>query len=139
AARELFLREGILHGKWKSDIPYVTHAVRVIARAQEAEAKLRRRGVIRPDDEIMRLLEARLPPTICDPVSLEAWLDTTPAAPPAPPARALADVLRPGASPARDEALYPSVILIDGRRCEVRYALAPGKDDDGVTLTVGLA
>ena len=45
-------------------------------------------------------------------------------------------MLTPAAKRAMDEGAFASEIEVDGEKCAVAYAFAPGKDEDGVTVTV---
>lgn len=139
-ARALLLREGIAEGRWKSDAPALARVREVLAEARRAEAKLRRRDVLADADQIAAALDARVPREVCDPESFLRW---------AGPAGnnalglSLADVLRPGARAALDDSAYPDAIIIgaghDAVSLPLDYALAPGKEEDGITVTVELA
>lgn len=136
AARDLFLREALAAGRWRTDAPFALHNQSALALARRAEAKLRARNVLASADDLAALLDARLPPHILDGPSLLAWVASHGDA---AVRLAPADLLRPSAAAAADPALYPDSLTLPGAPpAPLDYALAPGKDDDGLTLTLPL-
>lgn len=135
AARKIFILEGLVQRKWKSEHPFVLAIAAVLDRARDAEARLRRRGLLRPDEEIAALIDAQLPPSVRDPESLANWVASNADS---KSALSLEDILSETGLPALDEKAFPSSIQLGGRDCPLHYAMAPGKDEDGVTLDVGM-
>ncbi|MBY0262454.1 MAG: DUF3418 domain-containing protein, partial [Phycisphaerales bacterium] len=139
AARRIFIAEALAKARWKSDLPLIAHTRAMLARARDAEHRLRKRNLARIDDDLAAWFESRLPPQIHGPAQLTAWLAADPAHEPrlrlAP-----ADVLKPEAAEAFDPARYPDAISSPDAPAAwpLTYALAPGKDDDGLTLSLPL-
>ncbi len=137
-ARELFVREGLAQMKWKAPHPFMEHNRAVMEHAREAEARLRRRHLLVAEDVLAEWFEQRLPAHVKDPASFEEWRRASSDGGPETLRLSLTDVLRPEARGAADESLFPASRVIDGATCAVGYALSPGKEDDGVTLSVPL-
>ncbi len=142
AARRLFIADGLLGGKWGSGEPFMRQNREALARAARAEAKLRRRGVTAPPEQLAAWFDARLPKHVCDPASFGAWWRDAAR----DHARRLelndTDVLLPAVREMLDSALFPDEIELATESREtiaLEYALAPGKDEDGVTATVRVA
>lgn len=143
AARQIFIREALVRGKWETDEPAIVHNREVIARAKRAEAKVRRRDVMRGEDELAEWFEKRVPAEVVDPASFAAWLKRAEEADRRAGRWSIEDVVLPGAARAFDEVAFPDEIewADDAAmaRGAVSYAFAAGKEEDGVTVTVPLA
>jgi ATP-dependent helicase HrpA len=138
AARALFLSDGLATGRVLPESAWARHNAAILAAARAAEGKLRQRSVVKTPESLAALFAARLPVSVHDPATLSAWIESTGSD--APLRLALADVLAPGAARALDPALFPDTLeLPSAPPGTFTYALAPGKDDDGVTLTLPLA
>jgi len=139
AARRIFIAEALAKARWKSDLPLIAHTRATLAHARDAEHRLRKRNLARTDDELAAWFDARLPSHIRGPDDLTRWLAADPANEPrlrlSP-----ADVLKPEAAEAFDQSRYPDTIALPGatKPLAIAYALAPGKDDDGLTLSLPL-
>jgi ATP-dependent helicase HrpA len=138
-ARGVFIREGLAECRWKTELAFMAHNRCVLERARQAEAKIRRRGLVRPSDEIAAWFAERVPASVNDPLSLERWLSGAERADPSVLRLPLAFALQPAALAALDEAQFPSRMMFGESEGELHYVLAPGKDEDGVTLTTDVA
>jgi ATP-dependent helicase HrpA len=139
AARELFVREGLAAGKWATDAPFMGHNRGILERANEVEARLRRKNVVKPAEEIAAWFEGRVPTGIAEPEAFAKWFAQASPARPDLLRLSLADVVRPEAARALDPQSFPEEIeLSEGAIGSVSYALAPGKDEDGITASVSL-
>ncbi|CAG0983531.1 ATP-dependent RNA helicase HrpA [Phycisphaerales bacterium] len=142
AARRLFVSEGLAQGKWGGEYPFLAHNRAVLDAASTAEAKLRRRGLAADVETIAAWFESRIPASVRDPASFAAWHRTAAASNPRLLHLSPADVLKPEAASAGDPALFPGTLALsrDGEPvpAPLTYAWTPGKDEDGVTVTLGL-
>lgn len=153
AARELFIREGLVRSRWQTSAPFMSRNRAVMEQARAAEAKLRRRNLIIDEADLVAWFDRRIPPRICEPAAFDAWRTVAEAADPDLLVLSLSEVLRPDAGAATDSLAYPDALTLDGpgapekddgvgERDEppirLTYALAPGKDDDGITAAVPL-
>lgn len=137
-ARKLFIAESLAKGLYRPDSKLTRHNMGVLAQAKEAEAKLRRRGVVIDDKALAQWFESRVPPGVVDPASFDAWYDHDPHDP-GIPLLELIDVLVDDAALAADERLFPGSLSFPSGSCaSLSYALSPGKDDDGLTATIAL-
>ncbi len=165
-ARKLFITDGLARGLFRPDSPLTRHNSGVLAAAKQAEAKLRRRGVIVDDKTLVTWFESRVPANVNDPVSFEAWYASASARDTGVLRLKLADVLTPDGAAAADESAFPASLSLaalgegEGRSegfqspgfstsstsapsssspsASLSYALSPGKDDDGLTATLSL-
>jgi ATP-dependent helicase HrpA len=144
AARELFIRDGLVRGKWPgaAELPFARHNGEVLETARRAEAKLRRRNIIAGEDTLTEWFAARIPIHVCDPASFEAWYRPALTENPSILQLHAADVLLPEGRAAADPAAFPDSLTLgpptSSVTCPLDYALAPGKDEDGVTITIPL-
>ena len=135
-ARELFIRDALVGGKVEAG-GYVGRVRAVFAEAKAAESKLRRRGVLRPERELVEWFDAAIPPDVHDPSTLALWRsDRACVSNPHIGVPTLADVLSPDAGVA-DEREYPETISLgSGIYAVLGYSFKPGSDDDGLTATI---
>ncbi|MGE3107200.1 MAG: DUF3418 domain-containing protein [Phycisphaerales bacterium] len=141
AAREIFLREALAAARWELDAPFMRHNRELLGRATHVEARLRRPGARAGVDAITQWFESRLPREIGTPEQFLQWRSEC-SIDDAALSLTIHDVIRPEFSPALDQSLYPDFFTLQGQDrtidCGVEYALAPGKDEDGITFRVPL-
>ncbi len=75
-AREIFLRTGLIEGGYPCDYPFAEANARTLARLRTVESKLRSPGSLIRDDALLAFFDARLPDSIVDGRSLDAWLSS---------------------------------------------------------------
>jgi len=137
-ARYLFLRHQMVRGEGPARHPLLAHNAAVREDARLKEEKLRRRGLLRDEEELAQWFEARVPAEIMDSTALDRWLKRA-----APEVRdavklSLEDLLIPQAR--GDEAeLFPDAMDLAGARLILSYQFDPRGDRDGVTASVSLA
>ncbi len=139
-AREVFIREALALMKWETDLAFMAHNRAMLERARGLEGKLRRRDVVAGAEQIAGWFEARVPKEIGEPEAFKAWLAPAQGRDPGVLRLAEADVLRPEASAAADRVRFPDAIELrpGAGPFPLDYAFAPGKDEDGITITVPL-
>ncbi len=153
AARPLFIGEALARAKWKTDEPFMAHNRSVLNAARQAEAKLRRRGVIVADDLLDAWFEARVPAGVRDPVAFLSWLRDAEQRDANTLRLSLDDVLTDDARAALATGAFPDELELGEDSTEhdesqqatppqpspgrlvLSYAFAPGKDEDGITAT----
>jgi len=135
AARGLFIREGLVGLKWETPAPFMQHNRGVLEHARSAEAKLRRRGLLASPDQLAAWFEARLPSDVRDPKTCEKWLAH---AGQAALSLSPSDVLTPQARAALDPAAFPDTWTDGALSLPLEYALSPGRDEDGLTISADL-
>jgi ATP-dependent helicase HrpA len=154
-ARTVFIRDGLVNlvGRggagvdpaWQQGLEIFRQNRATIERGRSAEAKLRRRGIVKSEADLAEWFDARLPENVRDPQTFRAWWGAAGGGGGAERATiglTVDDVVMPEAAAAFDQAKYPDEIALgtgsNAELCELTYALSPGKDEDGVTLHVPL-
>ena len=74
AAREIFIREGLVGGQWDSKLPFLTHNQKLVRQVEELEHKSRRQDVLVDDELIYAYYDQHLPADVCSGRGLEHWL-----------------------------------------------------------------
>jgi ATP-dependent helicase HrpA len=133
-AREVFIRGALVDGRFESRAPFLGANHALVRRRREREARLRRPDPDIADERVFQFYDARLPDTVCDGASFDAWWRGA-------GARTIAALEMEGAPPwcggRHDEpvdVLYPDHLEIDGLRLALEYRFHPGEADDGVTV-----
>ncbi len=138
AARLIFVREALVHGRSRLRAPFLGDNRRVRAALEEREARLRRRGVLVDEERIAAFFLERIPARVNSVAALQAWLRRG-----GPGANAMLtlterDIVPEGAQPP-DLAGLPDALRIGANEFPLSYRFEPGAADDGATLTVPLA
>lgn len=133
AAREIFVREGLVRGEVNTRLPFLQRNLATLERARAEEARQRRVGLVVDEDWQARWYLDRLPASVHGSVALERWyarLDDEQRA-------ALEwriDDLLVGAQ--TEESRFPAFLTLADARLPLSYRFEPGAVDDGVTVHV---
>ena len=145
-AHAIFLREALTRGDIDSRAEFVRANQRVLEDALGIEAKQRREGLIRHEDELVEFFTGKLPEDIASSRALDAWYRRARPAEQAALRWSLDDVMVGGtgldvkAFPAWLDAASPAGGADAARqRYRLEYRFLPGDDADGVTLQLPLA
>lgn len=135
AARELFIREGLVRGEMHSRAKALTANRELLELFDELEAKARRRDIIADEDTLFAYYDARLPADIYQTASFESWYKRESAK------NAQLLVMRDEDVLARDAseitaAQYPDHLRIGELQLPLEYHFEPNHPRDGVTLRV---
>ncbi len=136
-AHEIFLREALARGDIDSRADFVRANQRVLEDAQGIEAKQRREGLIRHEDELVDFFRGKLPEDISSSRALDAWYRKARPAEQAALRWSLDDVMIGGAG--LDPKAFPAQLDVPPQRYRLEYRFVPGDDADGVTLHLPLA
>ncbi|MDE2084368.1 MAG: ATP-dependent RNA helicase HrpA [Xanthomonadaceae bacterium] len=136
-AHAVFVREALVRGEIDCRADCVRANARVLAQAREFEAKQRRSGLVRDENELMAFFAGKLPADISTAAAFDAWYRRAPAAQQAALRWSLDDVL--ANQPGLRAADFPSTLEFAGHRLKLEYRFVPGDAADGVTLQVPLA
>ena len=139
AARDAFIRKGLIEGDWHERFGFLDHNAAVIEEAEELASRTRNRRVLDQDDALYEFFDERIPEGITSAADFRGWwkkqkrrdahlLDLT------------TSVLLSDDS----EELTASVAsdfpmeweLTDGTRAKLRYSFDPGSTEDGVTVEI---
>jgi ATP-dependent helicase HrpA len=137
-ARAVFIEQALATGKWTGDHPSLTHNRNVLEHARTLEARLRQRNTLADPASLVAWYGQCLPQEVCDPATFDAWVKQADPSAESALRWTIRDVVAPEALIALDSAAFPDAITIGDDTCPITYALAPGKDDDGVTLSLSL-
>ncbi len=135
-ARKIFLRDALVAGDIDCRSPFVAKNTAVLAMAREEEAKRRRQGLLKSEDELIAWLDARIEPGITSVAGLDAWTRRLDGERRRGLEWSLADVLDSGASAASE---FPAQLVVGAQRLALHYRFEPGHEDDGVSLDLPLA
>jgi ATP-dependent helicase HrpA len=137
AAHAVFVREAMVRGDIDSRADCVRANARVLAQAHELEAKQRRAGLVRSEDELAAFFAGKIPPDVSTAAAFDAWYRRAAPAEQAALRWSLDDVL--AGTPGLRAADFPSTLEFAGHRLKLEYRFVPGDAADGVTLHVPLA
>lgn len=135
AARELFIREGLVGGEINSRAKCLTANRELLELLDELEAKARRRDILADEETLFAYYDARLPADICQAASFDSWYKQGSAKDPQLLLMREEDVLAREASEVT-AAQYPDQLRIGELRLPLTYHFEPGHARDGVTLRV---
>jgi len=135
AARELFIREGLVRGEINSRARALSANRQLLERMDELEAKARRRDILADEETLYAYYEARLPTDIYQTASFDNWYKRESQKNPQLLVMREEDVL---ARDAREvtAAQYPDTLRIGELQLPLDYHFEPNHPRDGVTLRV---
>lgn len=136
-AHEIFVREALVRADLDSRADFVRANARVLEQAHDIEAKQRRAGLLRSDEDLAAFFDGKLPESIADTRALDAWYRKAAPAEQAALRWTLADVMDTGAG--LDPKAFPASLEIGQHRYRLEYRFVPGDPADGVTIHVPLA
>ena len=135
AARELFIREGLVEGRYESKGDFRRRNSELKDRVAALQDKSRRADMLLGEEAVFDFYNERVPPGIADGRAFEKWRSEAEQTRPDVLVMSEADLL---ADPtfAVDAAAFPDAIDVGSARYPVSYAHNPGNDTDGVTLRI---
>ena len=135
AARELFIREGLVRGEINSRARALAANRELLERMDELEAKARRRDILADEETLFGYYDARVPADIYQTASFENWYKRESQKDPQLLIMREEDVL---AREAREvtAAQYPDHLRIGELQLPLEYHFEPNHPRDGVTLRV---
>ncbi|MGC1548303.1 MAG: ATP-dependent RNA helicase HrpA [Rhodanobacter sp.] len=136
-AHQIFLREALARGDIDSRADFIRANQRVLEDARGIEAKQRREGLIRHEDDLVSFFEGKLPEEIASSRGLDAWYARARPAEQAALRWSIDDVMQGGAG--LDPKAFPATLEITPQRYRLEYRFVPGDEADGVTLHLPLA
>jgi ATP-dependent helicase HrpA len=136
-AHQIFLREALARCDIDARADFIRANQRVLEDARGIEAKQRREGLLRQEDELVSFFEGKLPQDIADSRALDAWYRKARPAEQAALRWSLDDVMSGGAG--LDPKAFPASLEVPPQKYRLEYRFVPGDDADGVTLHLPLA
>jgi len=136
-SRELMIRDGLVPGHFKSPPAFLKANLALIRSVQDLESRARRRDLLVDEERLFQFYDERLPEHCVSGVALDQWLRKQSGN------DALLRLARdqiltkdPGAEMAEQ---FPATLTCAGTEYRLSYQFEPGKDNDGVSVTVPLA
>lgn len=132
-ARKIFIREALVDGKLKYQFNFMQYNRQIIKEVQEAEEKIRRRGLLVDDEKMCEFYEARIPKGIWSLRTFEKFLRD----------RDKEDLLKMSRHDVLREiisddvqGLFPGHIKVGDLEIQLKYRFSPGSEKDGVTAII---
>ncbi len=137
-SREVFIRQALVGGEFDTRAPFFAHNQKLIAEIEALEHKARRPDVLVDDELIFAFYDSRIAPHIHNGAAFESWRKEAERT----NAKLLYlqkdDLMRHEAAGITTDQ-FPPQMKFDNVSFALSYNFSPGKNDDGITLTVPLA
>ncbi|MGA7593984.1 MAG: ATP-dependent RNA helicase HrpA [Gallionella sp.] len=142
-AREVFIRQALVGGEFDTRAPFFAHNRKLIADIEVLEHKARRPDVLVDDELIYAFYDSRIPRRfsghdIHNGATFEAWRKVGERTDATLLFLKKDDLMRHEAAGITTDQ-YPPQLKIDNVSFALSYNFSPGRNDDGITLTVPLA
>jgi len=135
AARELFIREGLVRGEIQSKARCLTANHALLEQLDTLEAKARRRDILADEETLFAYYDAHLPKDTYQTATFDAWYRRESAKNPALLIMRAEDVLAREAHEVT-AAQYPDILRLGELELSLSYQFEPNHPRDGVTLRV---
>jgi ATP-dependent helicase HrpA len=137
AAREIFIREGLVHGQLETKADFLRDNQRLVLQVEELEHKSRRHDILVDESRIFGFYDERVPQDIASGQQFEAWRREAERDNPRLLFLARAHLMRHAAEEITQER-FPETLELNGVPYTLSYRFEPGHALDGVTMTVPL-
>ncbi|MBI2287311.1 MAG: ATP-dependent RNA helicase HrpA [Nitrosomonadales bacterium] len=137
-SREIFIRQALVEGEFNTMAPFFAHNQKLIADIEALEHKARRPDVLVDDELIFAFYDSRVPELIHNGAAFEHWRKEAERDDPKLLYLKKDDLMRHEAAGITTDQ-FPPQLKIDNVSFALSYNFSPGKNDDGITLTVPLA
>lgn len=137
-AREIFIRSGLVEGGYRGSDGFWQHNCALLEELRDMEVRLRRPDVLADDEVLYQFYAEKLPSTVFSKASLDKWRKEAEREQPHILFMEREQVVRsdPGADVVTQ---FPDEWLVDGMTLPIGYSFTPGKEGDGVSITVPVA
>ncbi|MBU0687902.1 MAG: ATP-dependent RNA helicase HrpA [Gammaproteobacteria bacterium] len=134
-SRAVFIRTALVEGEFNTQAPFFGHNQKLIADIEALEHKSRRPDVLVDDELIFAFYDARIPAGMHNGAAFEKWRKEAERENPKLLYLKKDDLMRHEAAGITTEH-FPPQLQMNNVSYALAYNFAPGKNDDGVTLTV---
>jgi ATP-dependent helicase HrpA len=134
-SREVFIREALVNGEFNTQANFFAHNQKLIADIEALEHKARRPDVLVDDELIFAFYDACIPAGIHNGAAFEHWRKEAERETPRLLYLKKDDLMRHEAA-GITTIQFPPQMLMNNVNYALGYNFAPGKNDDGVTLTI---
>ena len=141
AARELFIRHALVEGDWQTSHRFFAENRRLLAEAAELEHRVRRRGLVVGEDELLAFYDARIPADVVSAQHFDTWWKQARRGDPGLLTFQPDDLLSEDAAQVSTDS-YPDIWTSQSAALAtlpLSYAFEPGTDIDGVTVDIPLS
>ncbi len=135
-SRELFIREGLIAGRYQRPPGFLKHNLRLVREVEELESRARRRDILVEEEAIFGFYDQRLPADCYGAPQLQAWLRRSPDA---EAGLRLAREQLVARDPGALGDQFPDCLRHGDLQLQLSYRFEPGKEGDGVSVTVPVA
>jgi len=134
-ARQIFIREGLLENAIRGNFPFLQKNIDLLKKWQNTEKRLRKRDLLVDDSTLHLFYDKRLPTGVYDRFTLNRFLNKKKES--SYLEMGEDDILarRPEERELQD---FPRQLRIGSSKLRLEYNLAPGEEDDGVTVRIPL-
>ncbi|MHB1236911.1 MAG: DUF3418 domain-containing protein, partial [Gallionella sp.] len=142
-SREVFIRQALVGGEFETRAPFFAHNQKLIADIEALEHKSRRPDVLVDEELIFAFYDSRIPGHFSghglhNGATFEAWRKEAEREDPKLLYLKKDDLMRHEAAGITTDQ-FPPNLKIDNVSFALGYNFSPGRNDDGITLTVPLA
>jgi ATP-dependent helicase HrpA len=137
AAHAVFVREALTRCEIDCRADCIRANARVLEQAHELEAKQRRSGLVKDEDELVVFFSEKIPTDISTTAAFDAWYRTASVSQQAQLRWSLDFVL--ASTPGIRASDFPTHLDCAGHKLKLEYRFVPGDAADGATLQVPLA
>ncbi|MEQ1532856.1 MAG: DUF3418 domain-containing protein [Sideroxydans sp.] len=134
-SREVFIRQALVNGEFNTLAPFFAHNQKMIEDIEALEHKSRRPDVLVDDELIFAFYDQRIPAGMHNGAAFEKWRKEAEREQPKLLYLKKDDLMRHEAAGITTEQFPPQMVM-NNVSYAMAYNFAPGKSDDGVTLTV---
>ena len=134
-ARQIFIQHGLLENELNGSYPFLDKNLQLLTTWQKTEERLRKRDLLVDDTTLHLFYDKRLPPSVYDKFTLNRFLRSKKDH--SFLEMSEADIL--GRKPEdRELQDFPQQLHIGSSKLRLQYNLAPGEEDDGITVRIPL-
>ncbi|AEG42922.1 ATP-dependent helicase HrpA [Isoptericola variabilis J7] len=136
AAREMFVRHALVEGQWTTHHRFFAENRRLLAEAEELEARSRRRGLVASEDDLFAFYDERVPASVVSARHFDRWWKTAQRENPDLLTFTLDQLVDTSAV---DTSEFPEAWTQGEVTLPLTYQFQPGTDADGVTVHIPLS
>jgi ATP-dependent helicase HrpA len=138
AAREIFIRSGLVHGELQTRAPFLAHNRRLVVEIERLEHKSRRPDILVDEELIHAFYDERIPAHIYNAEAFEQWRAKAERDDKKLLHLSREELMRHEAAGITTDN-FPPQLELGPNRFALEYHFEPGSARDGVTMTVPLA
>ncbi len=135
AARDLFIRHGLIAGELKTPLRFLKHNLALIAELDALATRLRRYDLFVQDQQQFQFYNERLPADVYDAQRVQRWLRTIERQEPRKLHMERSNLM-PDDADGVSAASFPDALQVGPVSLPLEYRYEPGDQDDGITVTV---